>query len=97
MTYEGTFALPRLMRLSSDHLKLAEAFLLCGGNIKELSAQIGTSYPTLRKQIDAMIEELSKLRTEDNDAIETILENIEKGNLKAAHGLRLIKELNGEH
>lgn len=96
MSYEGTFAMPRLMRLSPEHLKLAEAFLICGGNLKELSEQLGISYPTLRKQINAMIEEIENLRTEDNHTIESILEAIEKGSMKAEHGLRLIKEMNGE-
>lgn len=97
MTYEGVFTMPRLMRLSPNHLKLAESFLFCGGNLKELSEQLGMSYPTLRKQIDALIEELSRLRAEDNNTIETILENIEKGSMKAELGLRLIKEINGEY
>jgi hypothetical protein len=96
MTYEGSFAMPRLMRLSPEHLKLAEAFLICGGNLKELSEQVGISYPTLRKQINAMIEEIENLRTEDNRTVEAILEAIEKGSMKAEHGLRLIKEMNGE-
>lgn len=97
VTYAGEFSMPRFMRMSPEHLKLAEAFLLCGGNLKELSEQVGISYPTLRKHINAMIEELSTLRDEDNNAIETILESIEQGGMKAEHGLRLIKEINGEH
>jgi hypothetical protein len=97
MIYEGEFTMPRLMRLSPQHSKLAEEFLLCGGNLKELSGQVGVSYPTLRKQVDAMIEELAKLRTEDNDAIEKILDAIETGSMKAEYGMRLIKEINGEH
>lgn len=97
MTYEGEFAMPRLMRLSPQHLKLAEEFLLCGGNLKGLSEQVGVSYPTLRKQIDSMIEELSKFCTEDNNAIEAILDAIERGSMKAERGMRLIKEINGEH
>jgi len=96
MTYEGEFTTPRLTRMPIEHLKLAEAFLLCGGNLKDLSKQAGVSYPTLRKQINAMIEQLSMLRAEDNNTIETILEDIEKGNIQAEHGLRLIKEINGE-
>jgi hypothetical protein len=97
MTYEGAFTMPRLMRLSPHNLKLAESFLLSGGNLKGLSEQVGISYPTLRKQIDAMIEELSTLRAEDNNTIENILKAIENGDMKAEHGLRLIKELNGEY
>lgn len=97
VVYEGMFYFPRLMRLSADNMKLAEAFLLCGGNLKELSAQLGLSYPTLRKHVDAMIKELAALREQDQDAIESILDDIGKDNLTSEKGLRLIREINGEH
>ena len=97
VTYEGVFSLPRIMRLSTENLKLAEAFLLCSGNFKELAEQLGVSYPTLRKHVDAMINELTALRQQDQQAIESILVDIDKGDLKSQEGLRLIREINGEH
>ncbi len=95
--YEGNFHLPRLSRLSKDHLQLAELFLLCGGNFRELSVKLDLSYPTVRKQIDAMIEELVALREQDTKTIEHILVDIEKGKRKSEEGLRLIREINGEY
>lgn len=89
--------MPRLMRLSSENLKLAEAFLLCGGNLKELSQQLDLSYPTLRKLVDAMIKELVSLRQQDQQTITSILDDIDKGKLKSEQGLRLIREINGEY
>jgi len=97
VVYEGMFYFPRLMRLSADNMKLAEAFLLCGGNLKELSEQLGLSYPTLRKHVDAMIKDLAALREQDQHTIESILDDIDKGKLKSEKGLRLIREINGEH
>ncbi|AFI85553.2 hypothetical protein Q7A_2767 [Methylophaga nitratireducenticrescens] len=97
VTYEGVFSFPRIMRLSTESLKLAEAFLLCSGNFKELSEQLGVSYPTLRKHVDTMINELVGLRQQDQQTIESILDDIDKGKLKSEEGLRLIREINGEH
>ncbi|WP_438971034.1 DUF2089 family protein [Methylophaga sp.] len=95
--YAGEFNFPRLMRLSPESLKLAEAFLLCGGNLKELSEQLGVSYPTLRKHVDTMINELVNIKKEDELTIGTVLDKIENGQLKSEEGLRLIREINGEY
>jgi hypothetical protein len=95
--YAGHFKFPRLLRLSTEHMKLAEAFLLCGGNLKALAEELDLSYPTLRKHIDAMMESLSRLKAEDEQAINTILADIEAGKRNAEEGLRLIREMNGEY
>lgn len=94
--FEGAFQLPRLARLSSDNHKLAEELVLSGGNLKELTIKLDVSYPTLRKRVDSLIEELGRLRTGDESRTESILKDIEAGHTSADEGLRLIKEMNGE-
>lgn len=94
--FEGEFRLPRLARLSSDNRTLAEELVLSGGNFKELTGRLRVSYPTLRKRVDSLIEELSALRSGDEAATESILKDIEAGRTSADEGLRLIKEINGE-
>lgn len=93
---EGVFQLPRLARLSSPSHKLAEELVLSGGNLKELTIKLDVSYPTLRKRVDSLIEELNRLRTDDESRTESILRDIESGRTSADEGLRLIKEINGE-
>ena len=94
--YLGNFQLPRLARLGAAHQLLAEKFLLAGGNLKELAQLEGITYPTLRKQIDALIEELQAIKLEDNQQIADILEKVESGDLPAEAAERLIKEMNGD-
>lgn len=94
--FEGEFRLPRLARLSSDNRILAEELVLSSGNLKELTGKLAVSYPTLRKRLDSLIEELSGLRSADQAAAESILKDIEAGRTPADEGLRLIKEINGE-
>jgi len=96
VTMEGEFRMPRLARLSKNSQELAESFILFGGNLKELSAKMEISYPTLRKRVDDMIGELSTLQKEDEEEISTILDRIENGEIKAEEGMRLIKEMNNE-
>jgi hypothetical protein len=91
----GEFNFPRLLRLSPKNLALAEAWIVAGGNLKELAQSLGVSYPTVRKRIDDLIEELESLRAEDQRRIDEILHGIEAGTIPAAKGTRMIKELNG--
>lgn len=88
--------MPRLARLSKNSQELAELFILFGGNLKELSAKMEISYPTLRKRVDDMIGELSGLQKKDALEIGTILDRIENGEIKAEEGMRLIREMNSE-
>lgn len=94
--YLGNFQLPRLARLGAAHQLLAEKFLLTGGNLKELAQLEGITYPTLRKQVDVMIEELKALKQEDDRSISDLLAQVERGDLPAEAAERLIKELNGD-
>ncbi|MGH6952760.1 MAG: DUF2089 family protein [Alphaproteobacteria bacterium] len=96
LALEGAFRLPRLLRLSKEHLALAEAFLLAGGSIKDVAAELDISYPTLRKRLDELIESLATLRKADVAASEAVLQAIEHGEVSAARGLRQIKEINGD-
>jgi hypothetical protein len=91
----GDFSFPRLLRLSSKNLVLGEALILAGGNLKELAQTLGVSYPTVRKRVDDLIEELRALRAADEQKIDDILRGIEAGTVPAAKGTRMIKELNG--
>ncbi len=91
----GEFAFPRLLRLSGRSLALAEALLMAGGNLKASAQSLGISYPTLRKRVDDLIEELETLRAEDEGRIDEILRAVETGTIPAAKGTRMIRELNG--
>lgn len=93
---EGNFNLPRLARLSPEFRILAEQMILCGGNLKDLAAQVGVSYPTLRRKVDDLIIALQSLKTADEALIASILEDIETGAIKSEEGIRRIKEIQSE-
>ena len=95
MVYAGKMRAPRLARLSPEGLDLAERLILAGGNLKDVAGDVGISYPTLRRRVDTLIEELESLRQADQDAVEGILSEIESGALRPGEGARLIKEVHG--
>ena len=55
---QGEFALSRLARLSGDQLIFLETFIRFRGNLKDVGAQFGISYPTARGRLDSLIEAL---------------------------------------
>jgi hypothetical protein len=92
---EGRFQLPRLARLTSDEQRLAERVLLAGGNLKAVAQELGISYPTLRKRLDALQDALRELRQRDTDATAALLKAVEDEEITAEEAARLIEELNG--
>ena len=95
MVYSGKMRAPRLARLSPEGLDLAERLILAGGNLKDVAGDVGISYPTLRRRVDTLIEELESLRQGDQDAVDAILSEIENGALRPGEGARLIREVHG--
>jgi hypothetical protein len=95
MVYTGKMRAPRLARLSPEGLDLAERLILAGGNLKDVAGDVGISYPTLRRRVDTLIEELESLRQGDQDAVDAILSEIENGALRPGEGARLIREVHG--
>lgn len=49
---EGRFRLSRFGRLSGDQLAFVEVFLKNRGIIKDVEAELGISYPTVRARLD---------------------------------------------
>ena len=55
---EGSFSLGRFHSLSPDQLEFLETFIRARGNFKDIERELGTSYPTVRSRLDAMIRAL---------------------------------------
>ncbi len=96
MEFSGDFKLPRLARLPSETQRLIEQFVLCGGNLKIMAEQLEVSYPTLRKKVDDIIEQMKQLQHADIEQQNKILDDIEHGRISSHKGIRMIKEMNGE-
>ncbi|WP_018629847.1 DUF2089 family protein [Niabella aurantiaca] len=60
----GNYELPLYLKLSREEQDFIMDFFLASGSIKEMSAQAGISYPTMRNKMDDMIEKIRKLKNE---------------------------------
>jgi len=57
----GNFALPLFLQLSAKEQEFILKFFLASGSLKEMAAQEGISYPTVRNQLDDMIQHIKDL------------------------------------
>jgi hypothetical protein len=64
----GNYALPALLQLSPEEQQFVLRFLLSSGSLKEMAAQMGNSYPTVRNKLDDLIEKVKSLQT-SNDVL----------------------------
>ena len=96
LVIEGDFATSRLGLLAPEQQRFVEIFLTSRGNIREVEQVLNISYPTVRKRLDEVIEALGQEAVEEarqtNRRVE-ILNQIERGELSAKDGAKLLREL----
>lgn len=96
LAVEGEFTTGRLALLSPEQQRFVEIFLTSRGNIREVEHVLGISYPTVRKRLDEVIEALGNEAVEsaeESNRRNEILSQIERGELSAKEGARLLREL----
>ena len=96
LAVEGDFATSRLGLLSPEQQDFAEVFLAARGNIREVEQHLGISYPTVRKRLDGVVAALGREAIDRAHGVNRrneILSRIEKGDLSAKEGARLLREL----
>lgn len=60
----GNFELPKILRLSTEEQNQVLDFFISSGSIKEMAKRYGLSYPTMRKQMDDLIEKIKLLKND---------------------------------
>ena len=63
-TVSGNYSLPFYLRLSEEEQNFILQFFMTSGSLKEMAAQMGNSYPTVRNKLDDIIEKVKKLKLE---------------------------------
>jgi len=87
----GRFALPRLARLPRQLQDVVEVFLRCRGNIKEVERELGISYPTVSKKLDAINLLLASMGSKD-ETKGRILRRLEAGELSVPEAIALLEQ-----
>ncbi len=58
---QGNYPLPIFLKLPPKEQEFILQFFLASGSLKEMAAQLGVSYPTVRNQLDDMIQRIKDL------------------------------------
>ena len=64
----GTFGSAPLARLSAEHQRFVETFVLCRGIIRDVERELGVSYPTVRARLDAAVAALEAIVEAEPDS-----------------------------
>jgi hypothetical protein len=99
---EGRFGLGRFQRLSPEQLGFLEVFIKNRGIIRNVEAELGLSYPTVRNRLDDVIAalgfevrdeaELPRDTSEDPERRRDVLERLKRGELNAEQAIKLLKK-----
>jgi hypothetical protein len=60
----GRYDLPVLLMLEKEELEFVLRFVLNSGSLKEMSKEMGLSYPTIRNYLDDLITKLQTLENQ---------------------------------
>lgn len=103
----GTFTLSKFNYLETEKLYFIEIFIKNRGNIKAIEKELNISYPTVKKMLDEVIvglgysadydeeediKEKENKKDLKNQIKQTILEQIEKGQMTVNEALEALKK-----
>lgn len=80
---DGVFELPSLLQLPPEDLAFVSAFVRASGSLKAMAQLEGSSYPTVRNRLDAIIARLESLESGRTQRRHEILDALEKGQLSS--------------
>ncbi len=94
-TIKGEFKLDKFTYLSKEQKYFIEIFVKNRGNIKEIEKDLGISYPTVKKNLDSVINALGYGDVEETENLskEVILEKLSNGEISSEDAMKMIKNL----
>ena len=88
---EGSFDLPPFAQLSSENVLFITAFVRSHGSIKDMEAQFGISYPTVKNRLNAIAEQLPFFEVNPPSPKKDILDELESGKISVDEALKRMK------
>ncbi|MCX5660674.1 MAG: DUF2089 domain-containing protein [Planctomycetota bacterium] len=86
---DSQLAVPPFFRLPDDLQEFVMTFLRCRGSIRDVEKELGISYPTVCKRLDAVNELLGNRPAVSS---QDILGRLERGEISAKVAAQLLKE-----
>ena len=101
ITIRGHFEIPRYAKLDAEQAHFLETFLRCRGMLNAVERELGISYPTVRARLDGVLASLELApfkeegprRSRATEQKQTILEQLERGEITAQEAKARLKEV----
>jgi len=91
LALEGSFELPPLARLTMEDQIFVTAFLRSHGSIKDMEAQFGISYPTVKNRLSRIASQLDFVEINPPAPASEVLGQVERGEIKVEEALRKLR------
>ena len=65
-----------LLNLEEEDVAFIKRFLLASGSLKEIAAQYGVSYPTVRLRLDRLIQKIKLTETAEADSYVSLVKRL---------------------
>jgi hypothetical protein len=88
---DGSFEPPPLARLSVEDQLFVTAFVRCHGSVKEMEAQFGVSYPTVKNRWNAGAALLPFVEVNPPSPRAEVLGQLDRGEISVDEALRRLK------
>ncbi len=90
---EGSFELDKFNYLTKEQKYFVEIFIKNRGNIKEIEKDLGISYPTVRRNLDEVVEALGYNVSVEETAVDKkeVLDRLSKGEISSDEALKILK------
>lgn len=86
---EGEYVLSKFLLLSDEQLKFCELLIQNRGNLKDVCASLGISYPTARNRMDDLVRALGYDDRAAPDRLE-ILDMLTRGEITHEQALKIL-------
>ncbi len=88
---EGSFELPRLVKLPMEDQIFIAAFIKTHGSIKQMEQMFGLSYPTIKNWLNRLGEEFDFVKVDALPSQTDVLTQLEKGEISVEEALERLK------
>jgi hypothetical protein len=91
VSFKGSFENSWLASFSDSQLEFIKLFLLVQGNLKELQAKLGISYPTVKNRLAEIIAVITSNKP-NPDKVHDILSDLEEGFINVDEAINMINK-----
>ena len=92
ITVRGRFLPSGFAELNSEQMNFVAAFLASHGNIRQMEARLGISYPTVKSRLKEINQILGIEESTEVDKTSNVLDLLEKGEIDVSEAIKKLEK-----